>query len=67
MYIYSEQIYASANYLINPKNRALVEKRYGNVTETAILYRGKPGEERGVSYQNVNDYWKGVAAFSGIG
>ena len=49
-------------HLVNPKNRALVEKRYGKVTETAVLYRGKPAEERGVSYRNVNDYLKGVAS-----
>lgn len=38
----------------------LVEKRYGKVAETVVLYRGKPAEERGVSYRNVNDYLKNV-------
>ena len=48
-------------HLLNPKHRALVERRYGKVSETVVLYRGNQVEERGVSYWNVNEYLKGLS------
>lgn len=43
-------------HLVDASKRALVEKRYGKIAETTVLYRGAPQRAFGVRYENVNDY-----------
>lgn len=51
---------AQVRHLTDRTKRSLIEKRFGRIDRTVVLYRGETCERFGVEYVNVNDYLKSL-------
>ena len=56
-----QQVPAQYRHLLDEEKCRLTERRFGQITERTVLYRGEDMQlENGVKYQNVEEYLQTV-------